>query len=82
MKRKPSAASILAQEWGWSSQDVQEHRYQYGRTPTPVYAFDDGYYTVSPGKPKTTAEHAFDWQVWAGNQTIAAAHGTRIWHAK
>ena len=73
---KKTAARILAQSWGWDISDVQEHRYQYGKTKRPIYAFDEGYYTVSTEMPK---DSEYTWQIWSGDQTIAKLSNTIIW---
>lgn len=77
-KTRKSAATILAENWGWDRADVEEHRYRYGHTRQPIYALEDGYYCVSPTPPKDD----YKWEVWQGNQDVAAAYGTTIWHAK
>lgn len=76
--KKKSAAAILAQSWGWDISEIKEHRYQYGKTAIPVYAFSEGYYTVSTTTPKM---NEYKWSVWSGDQTIAQANNTQIWFA-
>lgn len=78
--KRATAATVLAQNWGWDRSDVDEHRYQGGHTPVPVFAFDDGYYCVSKRTPP--AFLGLKWTKWTGNQSVATLYGTTVWHMR
>lgn len=81
--KRRSAASVLAQTWGWSSAEVREYEYQPGHTGgEKLYSCDQDYYCVQQRAPKYGVDD--DSIVWSrySDQGIAKQYNTVIWVGK
>lgn len=78
MKRY-TAPSVLAQEFCWDISDIQDYRYQYGRSDRPIYAIGNTFWcAVKKGqKPARHKEIDFEWKEY--NSKFADSIGWQIW---
>lgn len=81
MKRY-TAPTVLAMEFCWSNSDLQEYRYQYGKTDRPIYAIGDYYWcAVKVGqKPAKHQSIDFEWEKY--DSKFATSIGWQIWRHK
>lgn len=71
------SAEVVAEYLGWDIADVKEHRYHYGHTTSPVYAFE-ARYICALRKDKRPPD-SWDWnQV---NCDFANRIGWQVWEA-
>jgi len=78
MKRYTSA-SVIAMELCWDISELNECRYQAGRSDKPIYSIGDKYYCASP-LAKKPAKHwtiEFEWERY--NSKFAESIGWQIW---
>ena len=81
-EKRYTAAHVLAQEFSWDFADMQERRYQYGRTNRPIYEFG-GYYWSAVKEGQKPAKHdniEYEWEKHPS--TFAASIGWQIWKCK
>lgn len=74
----PTKAYILASTLGIDSADMKDYRYQPTRTPFPLWALGDHYYTVSPTKPRNYM--GLEWVEYR-DQFFASSSNTKVWIA-
>jgi len=73
------AKAIIAATFGLDSRDVEEYRYQPGRTQQAIYAISDYYFACGKRKPKD--EVGDEWQR-VKDQFWAAQNNTVLWASK
>lgn len=79
MKRY-TTAHVLAEVFSWDYSDIQECRYQYGRTSKPVFTIGDDYYTatkIGQKPPKHSGGLDFNWE--KVESKIADSIGWQVW---
>lgn len=74
---------MLSMVFGWDSSDMEDCRYQAGRTNRPVYTINEDYYCAVKIGQKPAKSHAgIQWEWEKVESTIAESEGWQVWVCK
>jgi hypothetical protein len=75
--------TLLATEFGWDNSEMEECRYQSGRTDRPVFVINDDYYcAVKIGQKPAKHYDGGQWNWQQKSSRFAESNGWQIWIAK
>lgn len=76
-----TAATVLAMEFCADRRDIQEARYQYGRTTRPVYVLNEVYWCAIPVGLKPPTHHTLSFSWYAYVSSFAESIGWQIYRS-
>jgi len=82
MKRY-TGKTMLAMVFGWDNADIEDCRYQAGRTDRPVYTINEDYYcAVKIGQNPARNRDGDQWNWEKVESQFAESNGWQVWVAK
>ena len=77
-----TAKTILATQFGWDLSDLEDYRYQYGRTDRPVYAIgNECFCAVKIGQKPAKHQGGINWEWEKDHSVFAESYGWQNWKA-
>lgn len=82
MKRY-TGKTLLATAFGWDNADMEECRYQAGRSDRPVFTINEDYYcAVKIGQKPARSLNGIQWEWRKETSSFAESVGWQIWVSK
>lgn len=83
MTKRYNGKTMLAMVFGWDNSDMEDCRYQAGRTDRPVFTINEDYYcAVKIGQNPAKSYDGVQWEWEKVESKFAESNDWQVWVAK